>query len=1746
MNVFEFRDKLVKDYERFTTSFVRPAAPDIRSFIDSHYANETYWPSPYLQLNPSFVPGKTIGEYVNNGVLHPKTESIFRINRGTPHEKSLKLFLHQEQAINIAAAKRSYVVTTGTGSGKSLTFFIPIVNSILASKDVDKTPRTRAIIIYPMNALANSQLDELDEYLGASGKPVTYGRYTGQEREEERLRMAQTPPDIILTNFMMLELLMTRQDSDKDKKIIEHCNGLEFLVLDELHTYRGRQGADVALLVRRIREALNPNVLTIGTSATMATEGKRIERASTVASVASTLFGAIVNPQDVIGETLELKTIGNDGWNSKSLQKAVMDGVPETLAYNELTTHPAACWIEACIGLTKEDSVWIRNKPMQVKAIVEQLSRETGLDSAQCKDYLLKFLLLAYTTRNHEDKPFFAYRLHQFISGAGTLYATIEDPSKRSCDLSSQVYLPGSDRSKRLFATHFCRHCGQEFHPVWECESPWRFEPRAIDEMSIDDENTSNAFIMPDPGFVWKDIQSSDNVPEMWINPDNPTEVKSSFREYIPEVINVAPDGLVQADGMRCLVLRGSFRFCPACGVYYDRGKDAIKLPGLSGEGRSSATTIISLNSMRYLLDPKVKLNDAARKLLGFTDNRQDASLQAGHFNDFMQMLLLRSALLAAISNSPDGFLREDTFADEVFRALKFDSDNVAIRAEYLQEPNVTGGINKKRAEDAIRRVLGHRLYLDLRRGWRYNSPNLEQLGLLKIDYEEIDDLCSDAHWQNCDSLLKNASPAVRKKVLTIIFDDMRRKLCIHSHHLSDMTREQIRTQSASYLKEPWGIFEDADIATSRMMIVGSKPINLRTDDTLESLSIRSKAGTDLKKPSVWERSDLKLTTEEFNRIVRQIIDVATEHGYLAETKLDRNCKGYQLKGDLLIWKRGDGHCQGDIIHDRYSVTNEFFSGLYDDVATYLTQGITLFHSIHAHEHTAQVESEIREDREDKFRNGELKILYCSPTMELGVNIATLNTVYMRNVPPTPANYAQRSGRAGRSGQPALVITYCAAQSPHDQYFFNDPVRMIHGEVIPPSLDLCNDDLLAAHIHATWLASTGCKLPSTINEMLDMNQPDSMPLLQHFQDQLDQETIRITTLNRARTIMKMISPKEFERAIGLWLADDKPIDESVDLWLVSLLHRSFRKFDDALRRWRDIYKATRRQMEETRRIMDNPAASEKERNAAKRRHDEAFNQQKLLLEPRPNQNSDFSTYRYLAGEGFLPGYNFPRLPVSAYIPAQSYKKKYDSYLSRPRFLAISEFGPNSLIYHEGAQYRVRQVILTARNSDSAAESALPTEQVSVCSVCGYGHYGEQKPDEFCVLCKSRLVDASIIHNLYRIENVSTRKANRITCDEEERLRQGYDLRTTVQFVKKDGKLNRRVSTVTVNGEEIIELQCGPAATVRRMNFGWKRRKEKSIFGFNINATTGFWSKSEDPLGNDDSAKDDETATGVVQRISPYTEDRRNVLLMRVHQQLEPQVLATLQYALKRAIESLYQLEESELMAEPLPDRDNRQALLFYEASEGGAGVLTRLATQRDALGGVARKALELMHYSLHKDSIPTVDDLLAQNAQNTICEIACYKCLLSYYNQPEHAIIDRTNKQVLEILLQMVTADVGVGATAGNREHHYTELVTLCSSSLEKAWLAFIYAKRYILPDRAHFTISEVLCRPDFAYSEHQTLIFIDGVHHASEYQMTIDTTKQTQLEDYGYMVIRFPQDKEQWEHVCAAYPDIFGSPSVE
>ncbi|MGH8546050.1 MAG: DEAD/DEAH box helicase, partial [Gammaproteobacteria bacterium] len=261
MNVFETHSRIVSDYENYIRSFLKIADPTIRDKVENELRKGKLWPEPLLQFNPSFEIAGTVDDLVAKGTLHPAIREIF---------KGYQLYRHQVEAIQLGTAGKDFIVTSGTGSGKSLTYIGSIFHHLLSSP---AAKGVAAVVVYPMNALINSQSEEFNRYKKnyeqSTGKefPISFGQYTGQEREEIRVKMRDSPPHVLLTNYMMLELLLTRV---RERSIRDGIyENLRFLVFDELHTYRGRQGADIALLIRRIRSCCTQPVVCIGTSATM-------------------------------------------------------------------------------------------------------------------------------------------------------------------------------------------------------------------------------------------------------------------------------------------------------------------------------------------------------------------------------------------------------------------------------------------------------------------------------------------------------------------------------------------------------------------------------------------------------------------------------------------------------------------------------------------------------------------------------------------------------------------------------------------------------------------------------------------------------------------------------------------------------------------------------------------------------------------------------------------------------------------------------------------------------------------------------------------------------------------------------------------------------------------------------------------------------------------------------------------------------------------------------------------------------------------------------------------------------------------------------------------------------------------------------------------------------------------------------------------------------------------------------------
>ncbi|MCS6958998.1 MAG: DEAD/DEAH box helicase [Pseudanabaenaceae cyanobacterium SKYGB_i_bin29] len=1666
LDIFELRQAVIDNYASYIKSFLKIRDSRLKEFVEAEIDKGFLWSPPLIQLNPAYKRGRTVSQLVRDGVLHADCDRYFRSKYSQPFH----FYEHQEKAFLLAQKHQHFVVTTGTGSGKSLTYIVPIIDDLSRNRDLRGV---RAILVYPMNALINSQLEEIKKFLSnVPDSHITVARYTGQESLAEKNRLQNEPPHILLTNYVMLELMLSRVHEHR----LVTSPHLKFLILDELHTYRGRQGADVALLVRKLRHRSKQNLICIGTSATMASEGTIEERRKVVAEVASKLFGVEVPVSNVIDETL-VKSINRPSPSQTELVTAVTDCAKEVPS-QDLDTykrHPLVAWMEENIGLETIGGKFIRRKPTTLEMSAKILAEQTGLDISTCESALQNVLLWGSKVGG------LAFRVHQFISQGGSVYATLEPPDRRELTLEGK-YRTTNDRL--LFPLVFCRECGQEYYMVRregnECIKPLSAEALTEEEMTRDD--VIDGYIALDRPHLWTE-EDEEQLPDNWFT-------QSKKGQHIPEDIWVTPDGKItrpySSDAVKCWFIAKPFLLCLECGVVYDkRTGEFSKLARLSSEGRSTATTLISLTAIRQLKEQTKAgiLQPEGAKILSFTDNRQDASLQAGHFNDFVMTFRLRAALRSALAKH--GVLRHENIVNKVVDELQLQQEDYAITPAE--------GIGAKRNQEALHHYIEYLLYEDLRRGWRIVQPNLEQAGLLRVEYEGLMEMCANSDcWVKYEHpVLLKATTEQRYRVCCIFLDRLRRQLVIDAANMQEQQIEELKRKVNQALKEPWCFDENTELRSAGWAALTpdkSKNVTIK-------LSARSRLGLFLRSARAWNWLEERLPEDDYNRLIQKLIQALIKYGYLRPHP--HNSWQVQLKVNTLLWRGQEvSEIEPDPLNAKYLdsdrerniLVNSFFQNFYKTNPTEIA-------TVQGREHTGQVSTEQRQQREESFRKGHLSALFCSPTMELGIDIADLSVVHMRNVPPNPANYAQRSGRAGRGGQGALVVTYAAALSNHDQYFYRRQIDMVFGAVSPPQLDLSNPDLIISHIHSVWLAYTGVSLGESMAQLLDLQDPD-LPIRQEIWLKL-----HLSESEQRKCLAELVSIFQDQFA----QQDLKRHKFFNEQWLSHVLANSPNQLHIACDRWRELYKTAIMQRDAARKLIDQVGISPQERRDAELQEKEAITQIRRLTGEVEGNKSDleFYPYRYLAEEGFLPGFNFPRIPVRACLKSRDQSE----FINRGKVVAITEFAPDNIIYHEGKRYKVSRIRLPLDGVEKAYQ------RMAVCPNCGYFHVREEYDRDTCINCGGALSQTSSEYEtkLLRVLTmtaVEAKSRERVTCDEEERARQGYYTTTHYRYGQE-----RKVGLVlNSGGKELLRLEFAPAAQIMRVNHGARRSRER---GFRIDSQTG-------EVCTQESKARATMHTGVYLAV----EETSNLMLcqpLQLPKKESNKFVTTLQYALERAIQNYYKLELGELSSELV---GSGNYVLFWEAAEGGAGVLAQLMDDSLSISKIAQSALEICHFVDTKD----IKDS---------CTYACYECLLSYNNQLAHHLINR--HLVRDFLQELIKSHIQLVADESptDREKHFQALLqqTHPDSELERQVLRYIYDRGYPLPDYCQKLIPGAYVTPDFLYEQERLCIFCDGAIHDMPDQTEKDKRDQLKLEEDGYTVIRLRYDRD-WQTVL---DNLFG-----
>lgn len=1719
MKAFDLHNSIVDDYKSYLQSFTNIKDERLKAEVDTAFKQGIFLPEPLVQFNPSFQTGESIQQLIREGVFHPDIERIF----GT-----FNLYKHQVEAIKKGAKENSFVVTSGTGSGKSLTYLASIFNYILKA---EKKKGVKAILVYPMNALINSQEEEIKKYEQNYGAnfPISYGKYTGQESGDKRSELEAKKPDIILTNYMMLELIMTRNGERWIRDSIKE--NLKFIVFDELHTYRGRQGSDVSMLIRRINQLAKKEPICIGTSATMASGDGAVERKKAVADVATRIFSKVFSAEQVVEEYLDTCT-SYEGTlpTSSELKNAITKSFNVENPPTEFLSNPLSIWLENKIALKRSDGSVERNKPESLSSIAKQLSEDSKEPLELCKNALLSLLkwsevLNLHGSKQKPRKSYLPFKIHQFISQTGNVFVTLDSREERQITLETGRYIKKDGKDRPIFPVMFSRYSGHDYICVTKNFESNLIEPREPDDlparitredMKGDREEGLPKRILDEKDFpdgylilnykgeeVWN-LKEEENLPESWFKTargvtkiDNYYEFRLPRKIYFDEEGNFSSEPKYKNEGW---FMPAKLLFDPTSGVIFDlKTNENTKLMRLGNEGRSTATTVTSFNIIKAQNSQKIDKKN--QKLLSFTDNRQDASLQAGHFNDFLMLGRLRSAIYHALKNAEGNQLSIESIGEKVFAQLKLSE------VEYAKNPSPDPTWPEPENEKAIKDYILVRLLYDLKRGWRYNTPNLEQCGLLKIHYNRLSEFCArDDFWKDI-KLLDTMNGPEREGVMVQVLNFFRTSYAFDYYKIIDKrteTEERLRNRLDE--NKVWSLDAEEKIDIPYILIpraVGET--NYRV--YVASIGSGSYLGKYLKR--LFEKHDIEFeNSEELTQIIEKICN-ALYKGHFLKPELVRGKKaettGYRLRIDNVLWQLGDGI---NVVADQVRVSsfkpyeskpNDFFKKFY------LQEFSAFPKPIIGREHTGQLNNEDRIDREKKFIDGDISTLFCSPTMELGIDIAELNIVHMRNVPPNPSNYAQRSGRAGRSGQAALVFTYCSNGSPHDRNYFKEKQKMVSGSVVPPKIDLTNEELILSHFNAYMLMELGLSsLNTSVNDVLNVSDP-ALPI---------KEDIRNLIIDH------------LERYKAEWVREFKDIAITIpqlqqtfwfnDSWLEVNAATFLKRFDGTFDRWRTLYRNAEAMIGNARRVIDDPTISGDKKGAARKEENIGIRQRQLLLNDERRSfggESEFYVFRYLASEGFLPGYNFTRLPVRTFLGYRHMDQ--GEFVSRPRFVALREFGPQNLIYHNGGKYRI------SRMQINKVDERLQSLKIS--KETGYAFLNEEgKGVNNDPITHQELKGEDFVENWNNLVDLSESEARpqeRISCEEEERMSTGYLIDQYFSFPK--GIASTINAKIKEGDQELLNLIFCQSAQLLQVNRKWKIKREDD--GFAIGRVSGKWKKASDI---ETPNPDDPT-----ENVRIFTTDNADILYIQPIKELKlsSEGVITLSYALKRAIERRFQVEEGEVGVW-LMGKGESQNILIYEASEGSLGILSQLIENGHLLKGIIEDAYKILHFNLLtlKDDRPDLPK-------------ASYDDLLSYYNQRYHDQLNRFSiKEALERLINC-KIDNQKGGRSLNEQYKYLMEKYDLNSSTEKPLIDFLLKNGIQLPDEAQVNIPGYFINADFVYKNSSTftLVFCDGSVHDDLKVKEQDNHKRQLLRDAGYDVIEWHY-LEKKEALIERRKDIF------
>ena len=1541
---------------------------------------------PFLDMSGSYKAGRALNELMQLGLA---SQGFANLEPVPEKERELKLerplYLHQERALLKADAGKNLIVTTGTGSGKTECFLLPILQGLLQEEQElgELDNGVRAILIYPMNALANDQMKRMRQIL-KNYPNITFGVYTGNTRHSEsdgkrafhesygkdaeilpnerlsRESMRDKPPHILITNYSMLEYMLLRPKDD----IVFSGAKLRYIVLDEAHVYKGTTGMETAMLMRRLRarvtrpkDGVEPKpVQYILTSATLGDKEANHEITRFGYQLCGVNFDAedIVRSEDATPKMkayedypLELFRKLADTANTVSsvlTEFGISDPAPDGDDAEKLYELMLRCRLFAQL---RQESA------MELQA----LSRAMGITQQELLD------LVAVCTRAEKGKTaLLKARIHYFVRALEGAYITLG--KNRQLMLNRQRE---TETGRTVFEAAICKDCGrlalvgqEEGEQLIQVSRKTDKDPKACDFFLLWDDHADQ----DDERIIFED-EEDDEIAET----DEADRAVCACCGAISGKANLAFGNICDCDAPEYIHVRqvrrtksGNTAKCPACGhgefrAFYLGSEAATsvlgtelfeQLPTKTVKAKPAAAAATTGKFKFGKFKPAVTEEERTPQFLCFSDSRSEAAHFAVYMEKSYQNFLRNRGIWQVVEEMKDNGSYVMPVKNFVNALAKIYCDAQAFDS---WEPR-RSHLNQQELEDVSRKNAWLAVIGELYRS--RNTISLSSMGLLHFRYNSEHYKAQEdailAHLMENGGLTRNDADALMQRLfLDGVYTGALNAGKAYS--LNEAERESIFfTSTPQYLvlanqkghkscDHGWLPRRRENGKTSAYYP------NTRMHRVMKSTGWDENEAYEFLQ-AVWEA--LELGDGQFAFDVRDFVICLNEKPGTKTWRCKRcgNVTAHNLQNRCAILQ-----CDGEL----EAVSPE---SLQEDNHYVKRYRGSRMKPLQMREHTAQLSRDCQTQYQQAFVDGKLNALSCSTTFEMGVDVGGLETVYMRDVPPGPANYVQRAGRAGRAAHTAAYVLTYAKLSSHDFTFYKNPEKVISGKIQAPVFSLENEKVLNRHIFAVALAEFFAN---------DVGDPYHGNDRYYLLNDGGYERLKEYLARPPKTLVDLLKrsvPQEQHQELGItdgsWT--EKLIGEKGVLEL-------------AVQNYRDERDDLKKKHDEARKAGDEDQAAA------------LYRMYRNLVSSPMDQREKKATRKdlidFLTRSNVLPKYGFPVDTVELQIGASGAGKISDLQLSRDLQMAIAEYAPGAQVIADGKMYTSRYLRKSGRGG--LEDTGWEKGYYAKCSNCGQENF-----------TKNHLIDneggkcVSCGHQIKGWQETLEPRLGFICEDingkEVPMHRPERDYKTEDCYV---GDRNRKVL-------ESHEFQIG----LERVRLEATKNDALAVVGYGEHAVCpfcGFASNDRDilPIPHKNARGYDCKFDGRSKTVRLAHTFKTDVVALTfwTPEAMKYEVMVSVMYALLEGLSKALDIERTDIKGclhqvkwsgcgKPI------YSIILYDAVAGGAGHVRRIVSEDGKeFEKVMKKAYEIV--------------------TGCKCSPSCYSCIRNYYNQKIHDQLSR-------------------------------------------------------------------------------------------------------------------------------------------